>query len=109
LRPDAPDCDSGADEYVVDQTAGTGERSRWRSQVGIGGHVCYPDRKAQDAKLLTYTSAPLDHPLEVTGHVVVTLFITSTSSDGTFFVYLEDVDPRGRVAYITEGQLRAIH
>ncbi|MBD9329208.1 CocE/NonD family hydrolase, partial [Mycobacterium tuberculosis] len=97
LRPDAPDCDSGADEYVVDQTAGTGERSRWRSQVGIGGHVCYPDRKAQDAKLLTYTSAPLDHPLEVTGHVVVTLFITSTSSDGTFFVYLEDVDPRGRV------------
>lgn len=109
LRLDPPDSDSGADEYAVDQSAGTGEHSRWHSQVGIGGHVRYPDRNAQDAKLLTYTSAPLDRPLEVTGHPVVTLFVTSTASDGAFFVYLEDVDPRGHVSYITEGQLRAIH
>ncbi len=39
--------------------------------------------------------------------MVVTL-LSPTSSDGTFH-HLEDVDPRGRVAYITEGQLRAIH
>jgi hypothetical protein len=25
------------------------------------------------------------------------------------FVYLEDVDPRGRIAYVTEGQLRMLH
>lgn len=109
LGLDPPDSDSSADEYAVDQTAGTGEHSRWRAQVGIGGHVRYPDRNAQDARLLTYTSAPLGHPLEVTGHPIVTLFVASTASDGTFFAYLEDVDPRGRVAYITEGQLRAIH
>ena len=60
LRLDPPDSDSSADEYVVDQTAGTGEHSRWRAQVGIGGHVRYLDRNGQDAKLLTYTSAPLD-------------------------------------------------
>ena len=35
--------------------------------------------------------------------------MTSTGSDGTFFVYLEDVDVRGHVAYVTEGQLRAIN
>ncbi|WP_260861053.1 CocE/NonD family hydrolase [Mycobacterium simulans] len=109
LSLNPPDSDSGADEYAVDQTAGTGEHSRWHAQVGIGGHIRYPDRNAQDAKLLTYTSARLKHPLEVTGHPVITLFVTSTASDGTFFVYLEDVDPRGRVAYITEGQLRAIN
>lgn len=106
---DSPESDSGADEYVVDETATTGKQSRWQSQVGLGGHVRYPDRNAQDAKLLTYTSAPLARPLEVTGHPIVTLFVTSTASDGTFFVYLEDVDPRGHVSYVTEGQLRAIH
>jgi len=109
LGLDPPACESSADEYVVDQTAGTGEHSRWRTQLTIGEAVRYPDRSAQDAKLLTYTSEALDHPLEVTGHPVITLFVTSTASDGTFFVYLEDVDARGHIAYVTEGQLRAIH
>ena len=108
LSLDPPASESSADDYVVDQTAGTGEHSRWHTQVTIGDAVRYPDRNEQDAKLLTYTSAPLDQPLEVTGHPVITLFVTSTASDGTFFVYLEDVDSSGLVAYITEGQLRAI-
>jgi putative CocE/NonD family hydrolase len=33
--------------------------------------------------------------------------VSSTASDATPFVYLEDVDDRGHVAYVTEGQLRA--
>jgi len=37
------------------------------------------------------------------------LYVTSTDPDGAFYVYLEDIDEEGRVAYITEGQLRAIH
>jgi len=39
----------------------------------------------------------------------ISLQIASTSSDGQFFAYLEDVAPDGRVTYITEGQLRALH
>jgi putative CocE/NonD family hydrolase len=35
--------------------------------------------------------------------------VSSNATDGTFFVYLEDVDEQGRVSYVTEGQLRAIH
>jgi putative CocE/NonD family hydrolase len=108
LSLDPPASEGRADEYVVNQTAGTGEHSRWHTQVTIGDAVRYPDRNEQDAKLLTYTSAPLDQPLEVTGHPVITLFVISTASDGTFFVYLEDVDASGHVAYVTEGQLRAI-
>jgi len=30
-------------------------------------------------------------------------------ADGRLFAYLEDVAPDGRVAYVTEGQLRALH
>ena len=39
----------------------------------------------------------------------MTLYVTSTHTDGAFFVYLEDIDEGGKVIYVTEGQLRAIH
>ena len=51
----------------------------------------------------------LEEDLEITGHPIITLYVTSTSPESAFFVYLEDVDETGRVTYVTEGQLRAIH
>ncbi len=96
------------DTYRVDVTAGTGGAARWNTLVG-GGPVDYPDRSADDRKLLTYTSAPLAADLEVTGHPMVTLFVSSSATDGQFFLYLEQVDEAGRVGYVTEGQLRALH
>ncbi len=100
----------GDDSYRVDHGAGTGSGSRWNTlinprQVRIG----YPDRTAADRRLLVYDSAPLEESLEVTGHPVVTLFASSTATDGQYFVYLEDVAPSGDVVYLTEGLLRAIH
>ncbi|KUI26214.1 serine esterase [Mycobacterium sp. GA-2829] len=109
LSEAGPDGDSGADEYVVDTTVGTGEHSRWRTQVAVGEAVRYPDRSTVDGRLLAYTTAPLERDIEVTGHPVVTLFVTADAADATVFVYLEDVDDRGRVAPVTEGQLRAVH
>ena len=40
---------------------------------------------------------------------MVTLYVASTAADGAFYIYLEDVDENGRVTYVTEGQLRALH
>jgi len=105
----APPQDTAAfDTYTVDLTAGTGQISRWNCLIDEVA-VNYPDRREQDEKLLIYTSAPLDADTEVTGHPIVTLQVVSTEQDGEFFVYLEDVDPQGRVNYVTEGMLRAIH
>lgn len=109
LSTEPPETDSSVDEYAVDPTVGTGEHSRWRTQVAVGEAVRYPDRNTVDRRLLTYTSAPLDRAVEVTGHPVVTLFLSVTGDDATVFVYLEDVDAGGRVAPVTEGQLRALH
>ena len=39
----------------------------------------------------------------------MSLFITSTHTDGAFFVYLEEIDEHGKVTYVTEGELRALH
>jgi putative CocE/NonD family hydrolase len=107
LSTEAP-LTAGADQYAVDFTHTTGERNRWATNNGAGD-VVYPDRAEEDAKLLTYTSAPLGGDVEVTGYPVVTLRLRSSHRDGAVFIYLEDVAPDGRVLYIGEGQIRLIH
>ncbi|MBN1813478.1 MAG: CocE/NonD family hydrolase [Anaerolineae bacterium] len=104
----APNTTSGSDEYTVDWTASTGDATRWHTGL-YKTDVVYPDRAEEDAKLLTYTSAPLETDVEITGSPIVTLYVASTESDGAFHVYLEDVAPDGRVTYITEGIMRAVH
>ena len=96
------------DSYSVDFSASSGERNRWHTQLG-GGDVVYPDRAAEDKKLLTYTGAPLEADLEITGSPILTLEMASTASDGAVHAYLEDVAPNGRVTYIDEGIFRLIN
>ncbi|MCC6796143.1 MAG: CocE/NonD family hydrolase [Candidatus Hydrogenedentes bacterium] len=102
-----PEAASAADTYTPDYTAGTGKSARWNTLMG-GVKVTYPDRATEDQKLLTYTTPPLAADTEVTGHPLVTLFIQSAAVDGQFFVYLEDIDEKGVVHYVTEGELRAL-
>jgi len=85
----------------------TGDKNRWHTQTG--GQVFYPDRAEEDKKLLTYTSPVLAADMEITGYPIVNLFITSTHTDGAFFVYIEDIDEKGVVTYLTEGEFRALH
>ncbi|MGA7930117.1 MAG: CocE/NonD family hydrolase [Candidatus Sulfotelmatobacter sp.] len=72
------------------------------------GDVVYPDRADEDKKRLVYTSAPLETDLEITGSPVLTVEMSSTTSDGAFHAYLEDVSSEGRVTYVDEGILRAL-
>lgn len=107
LAMNAPTAASGSDKYTVDFEVTTGTKNRWTTQ--LGGQVTYPDRAQEDARLLTYTSAPLAEDTEITGYPIINLQVASTISDSAFFIYLEDVDETGKVTYLTEGQLRAIH
>jgi len=110
LSSDKPASAEGADTYRVDYTTGTRLHSRWVSLVNVEMvPIEYTGRTEEDKKLLCYTSPPLTGDMEVTGHPIVRLFVSSTADDGNFFVYLEDVDLKGNVTYVTEGQLRALH
>jgi len=100
---------TGQDVYQVDPTAGTGEQTRWHSLVGRPIIAPYPDRAQKDQQLLAYTSLPLQADIEVTGHPIIHLFLSTDTEDATLFVYLEDLDKSGKVSYVTEGMLRAIH
>ena len=110
LAREAPSGDDAADRFRVDFEATSGDANRWW-EMGIFDDetVVYPDRSGAEEHALAYTSPPMPSDVEITGHPVVTLHVSSSEPDGAFYVYLEDVDPSGRVTYVTEGQLRALH
>jgi len=57
--------------------------------------------------VLTYTSAPLERDLEVTGPVRVELWACSSCPDTDFVARLVDVYPDGRAHNLTDGIIRA--
>ena len=67
----------GADTYVVDFTASTGESNRWRTQLG-GAFVSYEDRAAADRKLLVYAGEPVSRDMELAGRPLARLNLSVT-------------------------------
>jgi putative CocE/NonD family hydrolase len=107
LGTEAPS-EPGFDEYAIDLTTTTGTASRWDNAVGQGV-MSYPDMSENDEKSLSFTTPPLEKDVTMVGHPVVTLFVSSTTTDGDFYALLEEVDSEGYSHYITEGMLRASH
>ncbi len=99
---------AGTDTYAVDFTTTSGVLSRWRTPNGAPD-VAYGDRQGADARELVYTGAALTSDLRLVGTPRVELALSSTHGDGAVYVYLEDVHPDGRVAYLTEGVRRLMY
>ena len=104
LSPGEPMGDKGQDDYTIDYgiTANLEPLSTMPVISGAG-----PGGTELDQRGLTYTSEPLEADLEVTGHPMVELWVSSDNRDADFMVFIEDVDPKGRSTYITDGRLRA--
>ncbi len=105
----SPKADSkGSDRYRVDFTHsssyGKNSVNRWLMMYVPDGLM---DRTVLDKKCLTYETEILKTDMEVTGHPVADIWVSSNKNDGDFFVYLTDVDESGRSLYVTEGELRA--
>ena len=103
----APSVALAADSQVTDTTATLGPGNRWANTYG--GPIGYPNLAANDAKGFTWTTSPLTAAVEVIGHPIVHLWVTSSARDVDAMVFLEDVDSSGRSTYVTEGVLRASH
>ena len=65
------------------------------------------DLSRDESTGLTWTTAPLEHDLELSGPLSLDLFATSTAPDFVWSVRLTDVWPDGRSEWITDGYLRA--
>ena len=61
----------------------------------------------QQAEVRTFTTAPLDQPVEWTGRVRAELFVSSTARDTDFLVRVCDVYPDGRSILMIDYPLRA--
>ena len=96
---------TGFDTLDVDEQTATSRLSRWATQVG-GGDVDY---RPSIRRGLTYTAAPLDAARELSGSVIVDVWMTSDTEDAALFMYLEAVSPQGEVRYLTEGILHLRH
>ncbi len=77
------------------------------SRVGANGGP--RDQRAVEARsdVLCYTTPPLERPLEVTGPVTFTLFVSSSARDTDFTGKLVDVAPDGTATILSDGILRA--
>jgi len=99
LAPDAP-TESEPDRYLYDPADPT---------PAVGGtsvmHCGPRDNRALEARpdVLTFTSAPAQAPLVITGPVTVELFAGSSRPHTDFFARLCDVGPDGTSVNITDG------
>ena len=106
LLMSSPAAAAGGDAYTIDYGTTTGEDTRW---TAVNWEHVYGDLAANDARAISYTSAPLQESLRAVGHPVAHLWLRSAAPDLDIFVYLEQVDDQGRSSYVTEGALRASH
>lgn len=97
----APDRQGGATSYLSDPL----------HPMEIPG-VGFPGARdarpfEQQSEVRTFTSAPLEEPVEWTGRVKAELFVSSTARDTDFIVRVSDVYPDGRSMLLIDYPLRA--
>ncbi|NUS58335.1 MAG: CocE/NonD family hydrolase [Streptomycetaceae bacterium] len=107
LNTTAPEQQQAADHYVYDPLDPT---------PTVGGHIVswvYPpgsvDVSAVQRRddVLTYTTEPLEHDVDVVGKLRALLYVSSSAVDTDFAVRLSDVTPDGRAVQLVNGLLRA--
>lgn len=77
--------------------------------AAVGANAGPRDRRTIEGRrdVLTYTSSVLTRPLEVTGPVSLTVYVSTSVTDTDVTAALVDVHPDGRAELLTEGILRA--
>ncbi len=106
LQLTEPTESAAVDSYTVDYTTTSGKQPRW---TGLAVLHEYPNMRANDAKCLTYTAPPLTAPVDIVGHPVAHIWLSTDAPDLDLVMYLEDVDERGNSTYVSQGSLRASH
>ena len=82
----------------------TWKEPRDRQSVTSGSYDQRDSEQRPD--VVTFTTDPLDEPLEVTGRLTARLFVVSDRIDTDFAVKLTDVYPDGRSMNIADGLAR---
>jgi putative CocE/NonD family hydrolase len=86
---------------TVDYGVTAGRRGRsWYAAAPLINYTALHDH---DAKGLIFETLPFERPLEITGHPILTLKMSSSGTAGIVVAYLEEVDQAGASSHIAEG------
>src|SRR5580693_958180 len=99
---------SAVDTYLYDPlrpVPSLGGRLMLPSTANAAGPVDQRPVESRD-DVLCFTTEVLTEPVEVTGPVSLTLYVSSTAPDTDFTGKLVDVFPDGRAIFLTDGILR---
>ena len=96
-----------SDKHVYDPAIGITSGMHWGGGILPWGMPV--DQRLDEARSLTYTTAPLESDLEVTGFPVAMLYVSSTADVAYFRVKLIDVAPDGSSKLVRYGGLSATH
>jgi uncharacterized protein len=103
LSHETPGATDSPDSYVYDPDHPIPTRGGGYLGNVSGGY----DQRPVEGGVLTYTSAPLERDLEVSGPVTGTLYAMSTARDTDWVVRISDVAPDGLSRNVADGVLRA--
>lgn len=95
--------------HKADFSRGTGSHTRYERIASLNPRSYYNDWQGRTATMLSFDSSPLDEPLDLVGHAIVSLLFASSESDAAIHVYLTEVEEDGCERHVTEGLLRAVH
>ncbi|MBW2610486.1 MAG: CocE/NonD family hydrolase [Deltaproteobacteria bacterium] len=80
-----------------------------KEDVPPDGLVHIPPMISKEVPSVTYTTAPLSEPLEVTGPLALRLYASIDAEDANFIGKLYDVGPGGARQPVSAGYLKASH
>jgi putative CocE/NonD family hydrolase len=106
---DQPQAEASNEAMRADFARGTGNFTRYERIAGINSTIYHADWAERAAPMPCWTSAPLDQDMELTGHGIADLWLSSSEPDAAIFAYLSEVEADGTPRYVTEGLLRALH
>lgn len=95
--------------YQVRFDTSSGSQTRWERLGAANVTDYYLDWNDRDQSMLNFTSDAFATDMELSGHIVANLHLSSSQRDAAVFIYASEIDSQGRSYYITEGMLRALH
>lgn len=100
-----PPGEEGVESYVYNPAVGT-----TFGMFAAGSPYLLPvDQRLEEAYSLSWTSEPLDGPMEIIGHPQAVLHVSVTTDIATVVARLIDVAPDGTAALVTKGVLNLTH
>ena len=104
----APEADEPTDDFAYDPKNPMPTRGgTFQPFTGIAAGSFDQTDFLSRPDVLIFESEPLKTGVEVTGHITVTLYASSSAKDTDFTAMLLDVHPDGKHMYIQDGAIRA--